>query len=393
MKKGMIFGMILALLIGFALGFFTLNFINEHFEKDIRINSKINLEINGDTHVPKDENNKKAYAFIYRDTIYVPIMLIEDFLYENISWKEKSKTLIINERPNIPDTSDSENDGEDNNIKIEGTENSDNGEKEDDENNDENAQNINENGIETVPDSRQSKLMLEKTGKKWSPELEDALKDVDFSQYNLNTKEIKEIKNVNDIFVLANKFNKFPDDFKPQNLVKPETPYFGYGENYKLRKVAADALDKLCKDAKKANLTINNVSAYRSIDYQRDLYKSNVKQKGEEHANKFSSKPGHSEHHTGLCTDVSSPIMNHSLEQNYIEKPEGKWLAENAHKYGFIIRYPKGKANLTGYEYEPWHIRYLGVPLATYLYETELTYEEFLALQVAKTKEQIIIED
>ncbi|EAO56830.1 D-alanyl-D-alanine metallocarboxypeptidase [Bacillus thuringiensis serovar israelensis ATCC 35646] len=90
----------------------------------------------------------------------------------------------------------------------------------------------------------------------------------------------------------------------------------------------------------------------------------------------FSAKPGHSEHQTGLVMDVSAKSFDNKLEQEFEQTKEGKWLAKNAHKTGFIIRYPKGKEDVTGYEYEPWHIRYVG-DIATNLFEKGLTLEEY----------------
>ncbi len=257
---------------------------------------------------------------------------------------------------------------------------------------------VNDNVVDAISieqdlNTRQSTLMLEYTGKKWSPELEEELKDLDFEQFNFDVENPKMITDVNNLFVLANKANYFPEDFVPIDLVEPNSSFSGYPGNDRMRKVAADALDAMISAAAEEGQRIDNVSAYRSIEMQARIYKSYVEVDGEEAANRYSSKPGHSEHHTGLTTDVSSPSMNFALEQYYIDKPEGKWLADNCHKYGFIIRYPDGKEDITGYTYEPWHIRYLGVPLATYLYETGLTYEEFLALQVGKTPDEIRIED
>ncbi len=241
--------------------------------------------------------------------------------------------------------------------------------------------------------SRQSKKMLDYTGKPWSDELELVLKDVDFNEFTFNIDKPSLIQDVNSIFVLANKANYFPDDFVPINLVAPKSPYMGGGDRYKLRKVAADALDSLVKSASESGYVIRSVSAYRSISYQRDLFNYYVKKDGLAKASRYSSKPGHSEHHTGLCTDVSSPVMNYLLEQSYGSKPEGIWLFNNAHRFGFVIRYPKDKEMFTGYTYEPWHIRYFGVALATYLYETGLTYEEFIALQKGLDVNDIRIEN
>ncbi len=99
---------------------------------------------------------------------------------------------------------------------------------------------------------------------------------------------------------------------------------------------------------------------------------------GEAEANTFSARPGQSEHQTGLCTDVSSPSVNYQLTTDYADTEEGRWLAEHCHEYGFIIRFPLGKEEITGYQYEPWHIRYVGTEAAAYIHQEQITLEEYL---------------
>ena len=115
------------------------------------------------------------------------------------------------------------------------------------------------------------------------------------------------------------------------------------------------------------------LSGYRSFDYQDKLYRKYAAADGVAAANTYSAWPGHSEHQTGLAFDIGS------INNNYGNTPAGKWLAAHAHEYGFIIRYPKGKEGVTGYQYEPWHVRYLGVELATKVYESGLCLEEYLS--------------
>ncbi len=247
--------------------------------------------------------------------------------------------------------------------------------------------------VEYVDGSRQSKLMLDYTAKKWSPTLEDAMADVDFSIYGLDVKEPTLISDVNDLFVLANKANYFPEDFVPINLFRPSSPHAGSPERGSLRDIAANAIDDLHYAAADDGLEIKTVSSYRSIAYQKDLFSYYANRDGEEVAATYSSRPGYSEHHTGLCTDVSSPVMGFELDASYGDTAEGEWIAENAYKYGFVVRYPQGKDDLTGYTYEPWHLRYLGIPLATYLHETGLCYEEFIALEKGFTPDEIRIKE
>ena len=121
------------------------------------------------------------------------------------------------------------------------------------------------------------------------------------------------------------------------------------------------------------------VSAYRSYYSQESIFKGWCDIYGFEEASTISSQAGHSEHQTGLTMDLDS------LEQSYGDTPEGVWLAENCYKYGFIIRYPKGKEEITGYAYEPWHVRYLGKSTAKLVYNSGLTLEEFLNVEGGTT--------
>ena len=142
--------------------------------------------------------------------------------------------------------------------------------------------------------------------------------------------------------------------------------YGGYNSD------AVSALNRLQAGAKNAGFSMPLLSGYRSFDYQDKLYRKYAAEDGVAAANTYSAWPGHSEHQTGLAFDVGS------ISNNYGSTRAGKWLAAHAHEYGFIIRYPKGKEHITGYQYEPWHVRYLGVDLATKVYESGLCLEEYL---------------
>lgn len=127
-------------------------------------------------------------------------------------------------------------------------------------------------------------------------------------------------------------------------------------------------------DAKALGLNIPLVSGYRSYETQENLYNKYVKKDGEKKANTYSAKPGESEHQTGLAFDIGS------VDRSFANTIEAKWLAENAYLYGFIVRYPKGKTDITGYIYEPWHVRYLGEKKAKDVYLSGLTLEEYLGV-------------
>ncbi len=140
------------------------------------------------------------------------------------------------------------------------------------------------------------------------------------------------------------------------------------------QKVATDAFAQMKADAAKEGLNLFIVSGYRSYEYQKNLYNRYVARDGKAEADTYSARPGHSEHQTGLAFDICS------LETSFENTAEGKWLAANAHKYGFILRYPKGKQQITGYIYEPWHFRYIGVDKATAVYQSGLCLEEYLGI-------------
>ncbi len=135
---------------------------------------------------------------------------------------------------------------------------------------------------------------------------------------------------------------------------------------------AAGPLWEMIAAAKKDGIKLWMTSGYRSYYDQQYIYNGYVKRDGQEKADTYSARPGHSEHQTGLAYDLND------LDHDFGDTPEGQWVAENCHKYGFILRYPKGKEEITGYMYEPWHIRYLGVEKATEVYESGLCLEEFL---------------
>lgn len=185
-------------------------------------------------------------------------------------------------------------------------------------------------------------------------------------------KNIKIIGNEEDILVLVNKNNKLTKNYVPASLVKINTKYAN--EEKYLRKEAQEAFERLSKKAYKNGLHIIAVSTYRSFDYQENLFKGYVKDFGKKYALKCSAKPGHSEHQTGLAVDVMGSNKDYNL---FEESKEFIWMRENAHKYGFILRYPKGKEKITGFKYEPWHYRYVGVYPATIMYQEDLTLEEW----------------
>lgn len=183
------------------------------------------------------------------------------------------------------------------------------------------------------------------------------------------------------IDALVNKKNNLSSTYVPEDLVKLEgiPTVLENPEINQLREMAYIALKDLFQAATdEEGYELHARSGYRSYGTQRDLYNSYVKNHGQAAADKYSAKPGQSEHQTGLSMDITCAAMNFQLDDTFGNTDEGKWVSENAHRFGFIVRYPKGKEDITGYFYEPWHIRYLGVELATKVYESGLTLEEYM---------------
>lgn len=174
----------------------------------------------------------------------------------------------------------------------------------------------------------------------------------------------------NPYHILINKQVSLSKDYKPSNLVMPNVRFASPGnleKNY-MEYNAAKALEKMFDEAKQQKIRLTAVSGYRSYSRQEQLYKAAVAKEGVNQ--RGTAKPGESEHQTGLAMDINS------ISQSFGNTKEGIWLAQNAHKYGFIIRYPKGKEHITGYMYEPWHIRYVGNELAEYCYTHQVALEE-----------------
>lgn len=181
------------------------------------------------------------------------------------------------------------------------------------------------------------------------------------------------------IYCLVNKDYSLPSDYEPDDLVVPDITFSIDYESEKkyMRQVAADALETLFADAKMEQLELVAVSGYRSYERQQEIYENNLKTRGTTHTNQYSAKPGYSEHQTGLVMDVSCKSESYDLQESFGDTPEGKWVAENCAKYGFVVRYPEGKSEITGYAYEPWHLRYVGVEMAAFLTEHDLTLDEY----------------
>lgn len=185
----------------------------------------------------------------------------------------------------------------------------------------------------------------------------NALHDGDTTSKGYSVKEINGVTYIGGILI-ANKTYRLPANYYPGGLTKE----------------CSAAFENLKAGGAEAGLKFWNQSGFRSYDTQRVIYNRYVARDGKKAADTYSARPGHSEHQSGLSIDVNK------LTSAFGDTEEGIWLAAHAHEYGFIIRYPKGKSGITGYVYEPWHIRYIGVEMATAVYESGLCLEEYLGI-------------
>ena len=192
--------------------------------------------------------------------------------------------------------------------------------------------------------------------------------------YYTNTKPAD---NLNTNLLLVNKYNYLTEDYVPSNLENISTTYARSG--MQLVKEAKEAFETLSENAKKDGMNVIAMSSYRSYDYQVNLYNNYVAQDGKEAADKYSARPGYSEHQTGLAVDVYNLDLPYT---SFEETEEFTWMQENAYKYGFILRFPKDKVDITGYQYESWHYRYVGKKVAKEIKDNNLTLEEYIAKKV-----------
>lgn len=180
--------------------------------------------------------------------------------------------------------------------------------------------------------------------------------------------------------VIVNKYYKLDKDYEPEDLTVINSK-FASGTQ-KLRKEAADKFEEMASAMLKENLKIYAGSTYRSYSYQEGLYNRYVKKDGFKEAETYSARAGYSEHQLGLAVDIVNGKWNYLSEGD----KEYTWLINNSYKYGFILRYPHESEYITGYVFEDWHFRYLGIDLATKVHESKLTYDEYVARGMLKEK-------
>lgn len=179
------------------------------------------------------------------------------------------------------------------------------------------------------------------------------------------------VENPDDVTVLVNKLHEIPEGWKPDDLEDVIDCH------QQLRHEANEAYTKFYQAAKAKGIAIYTISGYREPETQQLYWDNSVKVFGEEHAIQYNAYPRRSEHELGLSVDISYTTEGDRLSEKVADSALGKFIESDAYKYGFILRYPQDKVRITGYSYEPWHIRYVGVDLATKLHNENITLEEY----------------
>ncbi|MCR4717755.1 MAG: M15 family metallopeptidase [Lachnospiraceae bacterium] len=217
---------------------------------------------------------------------------------------------------------------------------------------------------------------------------------------NFPVGELDDIETEYPRVMLINKEHGLPKDYVPSNMVKANVKFgdFASEETRYMTKEAAIALENLFNAASSDGMMLVGVSAYRSYATQDAIYKNNVATKGEAYSSIYSAKAGKSEHQAGVAIDLSTFSLGGTLSASFGESAEGKWLSEHCADYGYIVRYTRDKTDITGYAYEPWHIRYVGVEVAKIVtergialeeYEGAVDYQSFLSGGLLKTEDEV----
>ncbi len=195
--------------------------------------------------------------------------------------------------------------------------------------------------------------------------------------------ELPDFYDTDSLLIVANKTHKLPDGYEPSDLTRPNV---ASSADWMLREPAARALEEMFAAAESDGIHMVLGSAYRSEAYQRQLWNNYAAQYSPERADRISSRPGYSDHQTGLAVDIVQGMntgLGTDFNETFENTPEAKWLHEHAQEYGWIMRYPKGKEEITGYAYEPWHFRYIGKEYAEAVYAVDEweTFEEYFNVE------------
>ena len=202
----------------------------------------------------------------------------------------------------------------------------------------------------------------------------------------LKSNEIKRLEGIlnDELFILVNENNKLEDDYVPSTLVESDIAFEEYIECKQLDERTSNAAKEMFNAALNDNVNLIAISGYRSYSVQENLYNSRVEVKGVEKTRQYTAEAGASEHQTGLAIDIVCNDYPY-LDEGFENTDAFKWLYNNCYKYGFILRYQKGKENITGYNYEPWHFRYIGdIDIAKEIMERGICFEEYI--QEVKSK-------
>ncbi len=183
-----------------------------------------------------------------------------------------------------------------------------------------------------------------------------------------------EVEDADSLLVLVNKYNHLPKNYKPSDIVYVDG---AYGNKVPMRSVIKEGFLNLQKAAMdELGITLMPTTAFRDESFQTTLYNKYVAKEGVEKADTYSARAGYSEHQTGLSIDLKNTALTdvRLTDENYT------WLYENSYKYGFIVRFPENKENITLYQFENWHIRYVGLDVAKIIHDNNLTLEEYIDL-------------
>ena len=186
--------------------------------------------------------------------------------------------------------------------------------------------------------------------------------------------DIVDLESLDSINIVVNKTHDLPSDYEPEDLILPDV---STTKKLYVREIIHEDLKEMFEDAKSQDIYLSITSGYRSYQYQKTLFNNYAARDGIEAASRYSARPGQSEHQTGLALDLASQSGKCTLSTCFKDTDEGKWLKENAWKYGFVLRYPEGKEEITGYMFEPWHFRYVGKKEAKKIQDSGLTIEEY----------------
>lgn len=189
--------------------------------------------------------------------------------------------------------------------------------------------------------------------------------------------DIVDLESLDSINILVNKNHHLPEDYEPEDLIEPNV---STTKKLYVREVIHDDLMDMFKEAENQGIDLSISSGYRSYQYQKTLFNNYAARDGIDAASRYSARPGQSEHQTGLALDIAAKSGVCTLSTCFKDTDEGKWLNENAWKFGFILRYPEGKEEITGYMFEPWHFRYVGKKQAKKIVESGLTIEEYYGI-------------